>query len=71
MDDLAGTGKEQRGLEDGHCKKSYVLYAIHWIDGAWKETKPDTITKCFVKASFIRDVAGKLHVIIILLNVHM
>ena len=34
------------------AKKMNVLDAIHWVNAAWKETQPDTITKCFYKAGF-------------------
>lgn len=34
------------------CKEINVLDAVHWISKSWKETRVDTISKCFVSSGF-------------------
>ncbi len=30
-----------------------ILQAIYWVNSSWKETQPDTITKCFKRCGFL------------------
>ena len=50
---------EQVDYVTERCKEINVLDAVHWISESWKETRIETVTKCFKLSGF--PIASEVH----------